>query len=370
MLNCFRMHYFLALVLSISFYHGLTTAKYVANDGTTMKFDYPSYLQTIGDYGIHRTRVFADLPWYWRYDLPRVIPIFKGRWAVLPFSFIAHEKTWDFETPNPEFVNRMFAAGEEASRQRMQILLCFTTQGPDLKCPYFQRMGYASARSYYQNADDISHRESGAWDRFLNHFRQVAAPTTPFRRQYVFYEPFNEQTFVESSNELRRIRQNVRELRGRYQMQLNVPNPLFPVPGFSSAADYLAALHRILEDPVLRISRLSFHNIYTADGVHRLAVLLRSSGISPSICEISTDGATPWKGRFTEESYAGDKEARRFWNGSISSVNAVIEAHREILQAARSEKFAVCDFQDLIKWNGELNQSKKEIKRFYRAIAN
>lgn len=331
-------------------------------------FDYTGYVQMLGEQGVKRTRVFADLPWYWRYDRGRTgTPVFKGRFVDLPFLYLPGTKTWDFETTNPDFADRMRDGAAIAKSYGMDILLCFATQGPNLDCPYFSRMGYSNSRAYYQNADASTYRKSGAWTRFLNHFKAVAKMTKGNARQYRYFEPYNEHGSLNAGEELVAIRNAVKTYRDPYRLQFNVPNPLYPVSGFTSTNQYLSWLRALLQKNAagVKIHRLSFHGIYTGDGVKKLAALLRGAGINPASCEISTDGATPWKGRFTETSRSGHFQARRQWTQNSATIQAVITAHKEIVIAAQREGFAVCDLQDPIKWTGELDYTKPEIKKFY-----
>ncbi len=251
----------------------------------------------------------------------------------------------------------------------MEILICFATQGPDLGCSYFPKMGYSNSSAYYTDANSNFYRSSGAWQNLLNHFRTVAAATRGYSRQYRYFEPFNEPKSILVTRELLALKKAVSSVRGRYRMQLNVPNPLYHVSGFSNPSQYLSALRSLINGQGgIPVARISFHGIFTADGVHRLAGLLRAARISPRLCEISTDGATPWRGRFTEQSHAGHQDARLAWKKSRASVHAVIDAHVEIVRAAKQEGFAVCDIQDVIKWNGDLDASDKNVRRLHSEI--
>jgi hypothetical protein len=359
---------FLAFILSISFYHGLTTEKFVNPAGQTVPFNYTGYVQLLGAEGVKRSRVFADLPWYWRYDLGgQVTPVFKGQLVDLPYLYLPARKTWDFKTLNPDFAVRMRDGAAIAKSYGMEILLCFATKGPNLSCPYFSRIGYPNSHAYYENANASTYRKSGAWTRFLNHFKTVAKLTKGNPGQYRYFEPYNEHHSLNASEELTAIRDAVAKYRDRYRLQFNVPNPLYPVSGFSSTNKYLSYLRALLRSNAagVKIHRLSFHGIFTGAGVKKLAALLRGAGISPASCEISTDGATPWKGRFTETSRKGHMLSRRHWTQNSTTIQAVIAAHKEIVIAAKREGFAVCDLQDPMKWTGELDYTKPEIKKFH-----
>jgi hypothetical protein len=362
---------FLAFILSISFYHGLTTEKFVNPAGQLVPFDYEGYVQTLGKAGVKRTRVFADLPWYWRFDGGRNgVPVFNGRLVDLPYLYLPGAKTWDFRSTNPDFAQRIRDGGAIAKTYGMDILLCFATKGPNFDCPYFSEMGYPNRDAYYLNADHSTYRNSGAWTRFLNHFKAIAKMTKGNPRQYRYFEPYNEHDSLDAKEELTAIRNAVATHRDSYRLQFNVPNPLYPVSGFSSTNQYLSWLRALLHKNAagVKIHRLSFHGIFTADGVKRLAALLRGAGISPASCEISTDAATPWKGRFTENSRQGQYQARRHWTQNSTTIQAVITAHKEIVIAAKREGFAVCDLQDPIKWTGDLDYTRPEIKKFYEQM--
>lgn len=360
--------------LSISFYEGLTTREYVKPDGTKATFDPVQWIEYLGHMGVSETRVFADFNWCWRADLKPPQGRFNASYAVLPFKFIkgatVAQSTWAFGGPvNQEYADRIQAMGEVARKYHMKIVICLFTQGPDFGSFYMTRMGYPpDHKAYYEQADFPAFQANGAWNRFLRHVEYVGRATVNYKDVYHYFEPFNEMSHYGSLvDEFRGVRQALNKA-GRSDAKLQINGPWFSDLQ-SDPSDNARWIGRLAGSNALgfKISRFSFHGVFTPAGVHQLASEVRDWGLSTSQAGISTDGATPGFG-FTQQDHQGHFNMRPYWDNSEANVRDVIQAHRRLLIACRQEGFAFCDLQSMVKWSLDADYSRQVVHRFDREM--
>lgn len=349
----------------VSFYHGLTTGRFVNPSGVAQEFDYVGYISKLADSGIKSTRQFADLPWFWRPELDKAI--FRPDFAVMPVTYQPIWKTWNWTEPNPVFLERMRLAGKIMKPAEMDMMLCGATQGPAYGCTYFTKMGYPSFKDYYLTADNS--KLGPAWERFQFHYETIAASTKLWPLRYMDFEAYNEREDAGGSviDELKGIKAAlIRGGRNNMRHVMNCKNFYL----LSKMPDYNAAnlASWIKTQRNFGIRKWTQHNVFTVEGMRKMAAVANSVGVSTSELEFSTDGASPGFG-YTEDNSQGHYKARAGWNSTPTKRAKVIAAHVALAKEAGRMGAYAFDTQDLIKWSGDLNFEAADIKRFYDAMA-
>lgn len=341
--------------LSVSNYHALTTERFLKpQENIATLFDQVDYVKILFSRGIKRTRIFGELPWTRIGDTPR------PDWAVMPY--VRTPIGWDFNQPNQVWIDRLEAIAREAKKPGVnaQIMLCAMSQGPTYGWPFFIKMGYGSEhRNYYERADFPQF--APAYARLKNYWGLIHQVTKKFPARFPILEPYNEHS---SNSWLDELNAFENATHGR-PLQLNVPNPLYLQ---SAEVDVKMKLYTRLLDGLAGFTsgaRLSFHGIYTDNGVNRLAQMLRLYGIPVGKCTISTDGATPWEGRYTEDYHPGHYLQRINCNKTAANRQAVFVGHRKIVIVGFDEGFAEVDVQDLGKWLQTLEYKSQFIADFH-----
>lgn len=350
---------------SVSFYHGLTTAKFILG-GKSYPFDWIGYLNNLKAHGIPCTRAFATLPWSG--------PGYDAKRFVLPYKATA--QGFDFDSANrvnPAFADRIDQGGKVGT----EIMLCLIDGGWGF--PWYPRMGYHSQKEYFGLADGYH----PAWERLQRQHSDIAKMTAAHPAHYAEIEYYNEGQYGSIVDEYKAFRKAwVAAGRSGVRLQSDPAFNLLTMQAanwsmggeqFESEAGFAKWLDAQMSGKLgFKVHRWTFHGIFTPDGIKRHVALWKKWGFPLATIGFATDGATPaiknGKFIFTESSHGGHYNYRKdLW---ANNFNGVVDGHKQLKAEAEHQGVSYFDIQDpATKWSETLDYKGAKAQEWYGKLA-